>query len=871
MKSETPLDYAVFQLSPKCSRCELFVSGDGSMEKLASGLLKPFVAHLRIAEEQVASAAQSVKLEVGRSKNAATWFTKGTLERFVRFVSTPEVLELVNTFDAEMSQLEAARRIYSQNVIPLISRKTRTTVNRKSRQTHRNFEEEGSRTPWPPYLCCGEEEPGAMEKLAAVEKSESGALIAPEEKGGGGGSGVTAADDATKKELLRAIDVRLAAVQQDLSTACTRAAAAGFNIDTVSELQMFADKFGADRLNEACGKFISVSDRRPELINPCKSGTQDRALRSSCGSDMSIDEDPTTSPPHQGLATFQQPNPPPLTFPLRPTFSRESSVERDDGNKPNDAVPEKDRKDETSTPDETVSIQAAQPARRLSVQDRINLFENKQKENSGGKPVVVKSVELRRLSSDLSSSAGAAEKAVLRRWSGASDMSIDLSAEKKDSESPLCTSASTVVSQDKNVFNLNDETTQSSSVAKPEIKVIPSLSRVSDSRFKGVSFNNSELASESNESNSSLGSGGNDGLKDQVCGKNQSRSSLSRADDRESLAENSTGFKTEGILGFGDPGKLKDPRIGQEVSVPETHIAGKDQVSSSSQVRGFVSKGSAQFEIPNHKQDFRLGDESVQQTKVKTMQKAAVEPRVIQEVAGSKIREAFASHYKGTERDSSSARQEIRSVGETQVAEKKASLRKKESCISEKVSSASVSSSEDSGPQRLKFNTQGLTAELSKKARAQQDESSFIGNSRPLFSGKVIMEAQEGLDSFSTPPPEQAQRVRQSKGNQELNDELKIKASELEKLFAEHKLRVPGDQSNSARKGRSGDTQREPLSSLHYGTPAADIAPRSSDSYQSTDRTKFSKSSTKFNAASPMKTPDSQYNGDAINEKVLGT
>lgn len=34
--------------------------------------------------------------------------------RFVRFVSTPEVLELVNTLDAEMSQLEAARKIYSQ-------------------------------------------------------------------------------------------------------------------------------------------------------------------------------------------------------------------------------------------------------------------------------------------------------------------------------------------------------------------------------------------------------------------------------------------------------------------------------------------------------------------------------------------------------------------------------------------------------------------------------------------------------------------------------------------------------------------------------------------------------------------------------------
>lgn len=43
--------------------------------------------------------------------------------RFVRFVSTPEVLELVNTFDAEMSQLEAAWRIYSQ-VSHLISSTT---------------------------------------------------------------------------------------------------------------------------------------------------------------------------------------------------------------------------------------------------------------------------------------------------------------------------------------------------------------------------------------------------------------------------------------------------------------------------------------------------------------------------------------------------------------------------------------------------------------------------------------------------------------------------------------------------------------------------------------------------------------------------
>ncbi|EEF33194.1 conserved hypothetical protein [Ricinus communis] len=189
MKPNTPLDYAVFQLSPRHSRCELFVSSSGSTEKLASGLVKPFVAHLKVAEEQVAQAVHSIKLEVERHRNAnpETWFTKGTLERFVRFVSTPEVLEMVNTFDAEMSQLEGARRIYSQVTLPFL-----------------------------------------FYNLFIVENA---CVI------------------IVMKELLRAIDVRLAAVTQDLTTACARASAAGFNPETVSELQLFSDCFGAHRLN----------------------------------------------------------------------------------------------------------------------------------------------------------------------------------------------------------------------------------------------------------------------------------------------------------------------------------------------------------------------------------------------------------------------------------------------------------------------------------------------------------------------------------------------------------------------------------------------------------------------------------------------
>lgn len=42
--------------------------------------------------------------------------------------------------------------------------------------------------------------------------------------------------------------MRLSAARKDLATACTRASAAGFNPDGVSELHLFAECFGAYRL-----------------------------------------------------------------------------------------------------------------------------------------------------------------------------------------------------------------------------------------------------------------------------------------------------------------------------------------------------------------------------------------------------------------------------------------------------------------------------------------------------------------------------------------------------------------------------------------------------------------------------------------------
>ncbi|KAG5619326.1 hypothetical protein H5410_019150 [Solanum commersonii] len=694
MESDSLLDYAVFQLSPKRSRCELFVSRGGNTEKLASGLLKPFVTHLKIAEEQVALAVQSIKLEVERRKKAESWFTKGTLERFVRFVSTPEVLELVNTLDAEMSQLEAARKLYSQ---------------------------------------------GAGDQFNG---------------NGSGGSGVTITADATKKELLRAIDVRFTTVQQDLSTACSRAAAAGFNLETVAELQTFSERFGAPRLNEACNKFLTLKERRPELISLRKvSARDDGAVRCSYGSDMSIDEDPTT--PDQRLSgshsagfekssTCQQPQP------------HESSVEPDE----KDSIVENEKEKEEEEAEKSAKLK-----RRLSVQERISMFENKQKENSGGsgKAAVAKTPELRRLSSDVS------VPPVLRRWSGASDMSIDLGGDRKDTESSVCTPSS--ASDVRGESRLDDHTrnAQDSPRTRPN----------SNSGIVDV---------------------------DQGRGKTRSSSHISGGEDKNVKNQPDIG----GPFSSFNMGKSADFGL-----TTNTDFKGSQGVKELEKSKGKVSRqivglkdqgnlpeksGAGQTEILYQKEDTESIDHLVSKRDKAPPRTAGVSAQLD---SGSTARVTETSAAKVLEDNSLNLQPRWQTLSETEQVEKD------ELSPSEKLVSASQSKVKELGHEPMKFKKQGGAAELIKKT---QDRGYEIrsGTSKTPLSSKVVLEAEEGLGSFSTPPIEQAQRARQPKANQEMNDDLKMKATELEKLFAEHKLRAPGDKSNSTKRSRPGDVQSRP-------------------------------------------------------------
>nr|GEX86371.1 hypothetical protein [Tanacetum cinerariifolium] len=626
MEFDTILDYAAFQLSPRHSRCELYVSGNGNTEKLASGLVKPFVTHLKVVEEQVALSAKSIKLEVDKRKNVDSWFTKGTLERFVRFVSTPEIVELVVTYDAEMSQLEAARKIYSQG---------------SSDQTSSNS--------------------------------------------GDGRSGAAARADATKKELLRAIDVRLTAVEQDLNTACARASAAGFNHDTVSDLQLFAERFGATRLNEACCKYISLLDRRPELFNhSSKSSFVDKsAIRSSYTSDMSIDDDPPTITP-------EPPTKPPTTFQM---VKKEEVV---------GSVP----------PEEPLAQTATQPSsRRLSVQDRISLFENKQKEvgsatGSGGKPPAVAKPELRRLSSDTSHANSNAS--VLRRWSGASDMSIDLSGEKKETDGPKPP--------------LNETPTPSNEIptevkkSQPDSKDETSTSTCRSENVVETSIGLRRMVSE------------------ESVGSNQPTSNMEKTRSWSSLTN------------------LEDDSM-------ETRLKPRTQIKSGNQDR---------FGVTNQQE---IRPPIAEQPIEPASKPAALKAPSKNTGSGSKIQEAFAASQH-RENEIGSLRSQSRS---------------------------------------------------NNSAETQETDRKQFGESR-LQKPKVLRDGSSNIQPLE-PVVEQVPKSRQLKGNQVLNDELKLKANELEKLFAEHKLRGPGDQSNTARARSkpSEEPESEPAPTL---TPVFECEPK---------------------------------------------
>lgn len=229
MKPSTQLSSAVFQLTPTRTRCDLIIISNDKKEKIASGLLNPFLSHLKTAQDQISKCGYSILLEPENGSDAA-WFTKATLERFVRFVSTPEILERVHTLETEILQIEEAIIAQSCNDIG------QTIVEDQQEKPMRASE--GNKSVH-----------DNEEKAIVIYKPE---VPLPE------ANGSCSHEGNSKVQLLKILETRKTVLQKEQGMAFARAVAAGFDIDHVTPLVSFAESFGAMRLLEACSRFINL-------------------------------------------------------------------------------------------------------------------------------------------------------------------------------------------------------------------------------------------------------------------------------------------------------------------------------------------------------------------------------------------------------------------------------------------------------------------------------------------------------------------------------------------------------------------------------------------------------------------------------------
>lgn len=210
MDSGARLDYALFQLTPTRTRCDLVIFYGGKSEKLASGLFQPFVSHLKSVKDEISRGGYSITLRPPTPH--APWFTKSTFQRFVRFVSTPAVLERFVSIEREILQIESSVQL--EEGVVSADRSTRKPTD-------------------------------SLKKRGKLEETED-----------------VAEHENSKVRLQRILETRIALLRKQQAMAYARGLVAGFEIQNIDDLISFSDAFGASRLREACINFREVYKKK---------------------------------------------------------------------------------------------------------------------------------------------------------------------------------------------------------------------------------------------------------------------------------------------------------------------------------------------------------------------------------------------------------------------------------------------------------------------------------------------------------------------------------------------------------------------------------------------------------------------------------
>ncbi|XBH56317.1 hypothetical protein VPH35_078181 [Triticum aestivum] len=452
---DVELDSAVFQVSLTKNRYEAIACNGESAESVASGPFDQLVLHLEDAKNfQSRSSSGSFKLLLAGDAKGSTWFTKSTLERFLHIINSPDASKTANGILQEMSQLEETRKFHD-------------------------------------YLQSKEQQNLMGGALTGGLSSTTGK---PQQGNIGPNSSV-----ATKNELLRALDLRLSALKEEILVLLSRAVGSKLLNKEVSDLSGFVQHFGTSEFSWLMRCLLLIRDCQPSELPPHQASTAERkddaletrdissqaniqrhitsnvspAKLAQVERKMSMESDDSSESTDEDEAVVERSRPLMRSASPRRSASpmRRVQIGRS-GSRRSTPIAIKslsyfppsqrvalDKDDESSCNGETDQPprRSDNNVRRMSVQDAISLFEKKQKGEN--------------LDSESKKAGLVATKSVLRRWSsGMGDSLNSNTSEEKTSDSTSQSKSNNMASDaEKNEAELQAETDAApNSVVAPE-------------------------------------------------------------------------------------------------------------------------------------------------------------------------------------------------------------------------------------------------------------------------------------------------------------------------------------------------------------------------------------------------------------------
>ncbi|KAL0382243.1 UNVERIFIED_CONTAM: hypothetical protein Scaly_0511600 [Sesamum calycinum] len=385
-----PLDYIEFHILPSQNRYEACACNVNMKEKVASGLLEHLLVHSAEVKALHSKGSNAKYILKSPENEDNKWFTRSVLIRFLHIIGLANLLHITSSVKDEISQLEEACRFH----LSLYAQATAAPLELYQHQ---------------------------------------------------------------RNELLRAMDLRLAALRGELTTVFDQAADFGYFVEEMTDVQKFSHHFGSVDLRDSLGMYIELRQGNQAVdLSSSKQSAESDGVRAKEGCNHATKPLASETPVKYGVSPAKVAQ----VERQSSTESDESSVSSEEekpsidrsrtlirsasprrsaspmrrvqigraGSRRSTAItikslnyiPTREKSllpkdpvghDSDEEGSERAPIKSESNVRRMSVQDAINLFESKQRDQT----------EDSQKAKALLNASMAANRSVLRRWSSGMD------------------------------------------------------------------------------------------------------------------------------------------------------------------------------------------------------------------------------------------------------------------------------------------------------------------------------------------------------------------------------------------------------------------------------------------------------------------